>query len=131
MSPEYLDLEDVLAIHRIQIDEFGGIEGVRDFGLLDSTLAQPRATFVGELLHEDLFAMAAAYLIHIARNHPLLDGNKRTALASALTFLDLNGFVIEDSPRLYALAMAIATGGSSKDFAADPLRAMAMPRRSE
>ena len=86
--------------------------------------------FAGGFLHDDRFAMAAAYLFHIARNHPFLDGNKRTAIVSALTFLDLNGFEIEDSLRLYELTMAIAAGGSSKNFAAELFRATAMPRRS-
>jgi hypothetical protein len=81
IAPEFLDLEEVLEIHALELDEFGGIAGVRDRGLLESAVEQPRATAFGELLHADLFEMAAAYLFHIAKNHAFLDGNKRTERA--------------------------------------------------
>ena len=68
--------------------------GVRDHALLESALAQPGAAFGGEFLHVDLFAMAAAYLFHIVKNHPFLDGNKRTGLIVAITFLAINGVSI-------------------------------------
>lgn len=93
--PEFLDFEDVLELHTLQLARYGGAEGVRDQGLLESALAQPLATFDGEFVHADLFAMAAAYLFHIVRNHPFMDGNKRTGLLAALVFLDLNGISIE------------------------------------
>lgn len=70
---------------------------MRDEGLLDSALSQPLAMFAGQYLHEDLFAMAAAYVFHLAKNHPFVDGNKRTALAAALVFLDANGFELDDA----------------------------------
>jgi death on curing protein len=82
--PEFLDLAEVLEIHALQLDEFGGMAGVRDQGLLESAIEQPRATAFGELLHGDLFEMAAAYLFHVVKNHAFLDGNKRTALLAAL-----------------------------------------------
>jgi death on curing protein len=85
----------VLEIHALQLGEFGGIAGVRDRGLLESAVEQPRATAFGELLHTDLFEMAAAYLFHIVKNHAFLDGNKRTALVAALVFLDINGVSLE------------------------------------
>jgi len=68
---------------------------VRDMGLLSSALAMPEASFGGVYLHTSLAEMAAAYLFHVARNHPFLDGNKRTALAAALAFLWLNGRRLE------------------------------------
>lgn len=74
-------LDDVLRIHDRQIEVFGGSTGVRDLGLLESALAQPQATFGGELLHPTLPEQAAAYLYHLAKNHPFIDGNKRTAFA--------------------------------------------------
>lgn len=83
IAPEFLDLEEVLEIHALQLDEFGGIAGVRDRGLLESAVEQARATAFGELLHADLFEMAAAYLFHIVKNHAFLDGNKRTALVKS------------------------------------------------
>lgn len=73
-SPEFLRLDDLLEIHRDQIERYGGVLGARDIGLLQSAIAQPCATFAGNYLHADLFEMAAAYLFHIARNHPFIDG---------------------------------------------------------
>jgi death-on-curing protein len=85
-------LDQVLALHEDQISAYGGTSGVRDLGLLESALAQPQATFAGELLHPTIYAQAAAYLYHISRNHPFIDGNKRTAFAVMETFLFLNGY---------------------------------------
>ena len=77
-------LEDVLALHARQIDAFGGALGIRDLGLLESAVAMPSATFGGQIVHEGLFLMAAAYAFHLAENQPFLDGNKRTGLGAAL-----------------------------------------------
>lgn len=70
-DPDFLDLEDVLLIHREQLARFGGGDGLRDQGLLESAIATPRATFGGRFVHESLFAMAGAYAFHIAENQPL------------------------------------------------------------
>src|SRR5205807_4774635 len=80
-QPRFLVLEEVLRIHAHQIEQYGGSFGVRDAGLLLSAVAAPQASFAGGFLHGTPFEMAAAYLFHLARNHPFLDGNKRTALA--------------------------------------------------
>lgn len=126
MIPEFLDVEDVLELHRQQLEEFGGLSGVRDWALLDSAVAQPRATFGGEFLHEDLAAMASAYLFHIVMNHPFLDGNKRAGLAAALAFLAINGAAIErPSPALDGATMGVATGAMDKRAVADLFRSMA------
>jgi death-on-curing protein len=126
MSPEFLSPEDVLDIHALQIARYGGLEGVRDAGLLESALAQPMATFGGEFVHADLFAMAAAYLFHIVRNHPFVDGNKRTGLLATLVFLDLNGVTLErGTDALYDLTMALAEGRAGKDECAAVLRRIA------
>ena len=95
-DPAFLTLAEVIEIHSDQIQRYGGDEGVRDHGLLESALAQPEASFAGEWLHRDLYQMASAYAYHISQNHPFLDGNKRTALASALVFLELNGIALTD-----------------------------------
>jgi death on curing protein len=125
IAPEFLDLEEVLEIHALQLDEFGGIAGVRDRGLLESAVEQARATAFGELLHADLFEMAAAYLFHIVKNHAFLDGNKRTALVTALVFLDINGVSLErDDERLYELTMAAAEGRADKVQIAAQLRTL-------
>ena len=87
----FLSVEQVLAIHRRMIDEFGGAKDVRDHGLLESAEAMPQAQFNGHYLHAGIPSMASAYLFHICKNHPFVDGNKRTALATAAIFIDLNG----------------------------------------
>lgn len=86
----FLSVDDVLLLHADTIDIDGGSHGVRDHGLLDAAVAMPRQQFGGAFLHEDLAAMAAAYLFHIAQNHPFIDGNKRAAVMSSLAFLRLN-----------------------------------------
>ena len=126
MTPEFLDREDVLDIHALQMARYGGADGLRDPGLLASALAQPQATFAGDFVHDGLFAMAAAYLFHIVSNHPFLDGNKRTGLLSALVFLDLNGIAMErESARLYDLTMAVAEGRADKKKVAEMLARVA------
>ena len=87
----FLSVNDVLLVHADTLEVEGGLAGVRDHGLLDAAVAMPRQQFGGAYLHEDLAAMAAAYLFHIAQNHPFNDGNKRTAAIAALAFLKING----------------------------------------
>ena len=115
-SPEFLTLAEVLEIHHAQIDRYGGSQGIRDRGLLESALAVPEASFGGDYLHPTLFAMAAAYAYHVAENQPFIDGNKRTALGAALVFLEMNGVSIDDPKgRLYEAMMAIAARTLYKD----------------
>jgi len=119
VEPEFLDIEDVVELHALQLARFGGADGLRDQGLLESALAQPRATFGGVFVHDDLFAMAAAYLFHIVQDHPFVDGNKRTALAAALVFLGLNGFTVEaGDDAVTGLVVGVASGAVSKSEAA-------------
>ena len=109
MEPRFLTLEQVLEIHRVQLELFGGQNGIRDQGALESAIAQAEAGFGGEYLHAYPFGMAAAYAFHIAENQPFVDGNKRTAIDSALTFLEGNGISVEDSDmRLYRAMIAIS-----------------------
>lgn len=125
-APDFLDIEDVLELHALQLARYGGADGVRDRGLLESAIAQPRATFDGAFVHDGLFAMAAAYLFHIVQNHPFVDGNKRTGLLSTLVFLDLNGISIaHDSPGLYDLTLGVAEGRIAKTEAAETLQRIA------
>jgi len=108
VDPEFLLVEDVL-LHEEQLARYGGGAGLRDVGALESAVAMPRATFGGDFVHEDLHAMAAAYAFHIAQNQPFIDGNKRTGLAAALVFLDLNGIEVRDPQgRLYQAMLDIA-----------------------
>ena len=106
-----------------QIRRYGGAYGVRDPGLLSSAMAMPIATFEGKYLHKDVFEQAAAYAFHLCQNHPFLDGNKRTALASALVFLSLNGIELEDpKEELYDLMMSVSGQGTAKTEVAATLR---------
>jgi len=126
VGPTFLGLADVVRIHVDQIERYGGRAGIRDLGLLQSALAMPRASFGGEWLHRDLHEMAAAYAFHLCQNHPFVDGNKRTALACALVFLELNDISIEDpEARLYEAMMAAASGSLDKLGLAGALRALA------
>ena len=97
--PLFLDLQMILQAHGSLIERYGGGPGLRDVGLLQSALALPQATFASAALHDDLFAMAAAYRYHLVQNHPFVDGNKRTGAAAAIIFLDLNGIEIEADDR--------------------------------
>jgi death-on-curing protein len=87
----FLTVDHVLAIHRRVVGEFGGSGELRDRGLLESAVAMPAARFGGQYLHDGVPAMAAAYVFHLCRSHPFVDGNKRTALVAAEVFLMLNG----------------------------------------
>jgi death-on-curing protein len=108
-EPDFLTVEEVVFLHEEQLGRHGGAVGVRDLGLLESAVATPQATFDGQFVHGDLFAMAAAYAFHIAQNQPFVDGNKRAGLAAALVFLDLNGVEIRDPEgRLYRAMLDLA-----------------------
>lgn len=116
LNPEFVDKADVLAIQARQIEKFGGMAGIRDEGLLDSALAQPQATFFGELLHPTIAEQAAAYLYHLAQNHPFLDGNKRTAFATMIAFLSINGYDLDlTQEEAFDLLMRVARGRISKE----------------
>lgn len=121
----FLTLAEVIGIHNDQIERYGGAPGLRDIGLLSSALAMPYASFSGELMHADLFDMAAAYAFHLSQNHPFIDGNKRTALASSLVFLDMNGIRISNPQgELFDAMLSIATGRMDKPTFADVLRSL-------
>ncbi|MEA2573037.1 MAG: death on curing protein [Chloroflexia bacterium] len=123
MIPTFLSLEDILELHEDQVVRYGGSTGVRDMNLLLSASEMPKATFGGEFLHEDVHAMAAAYLFHIVQNHPFIDGNKRAGLASAIAFLRLNGFRLRvEEDALYDMVLTIAQGNLDKPAIADFLR---------
>jgi death-on-curing protein len=95
LAPLFLTLEEVLEIHRDQLERYGGRQGLRDVRLLQSAIAAPQTGLGEDYLHDDLFEMAAAYLFHLVRNHPFVDGNKRVGAVAALVFLLLNGAEIE------------------------------------
>src|SRR5688572_19942543 len=124
MDVRFLSLTEVLRIHRSSIDAYGGDPAIRDIGLLESALAQPRAAFGGQYLHEDLPAMAAAYLYHIASNHPFVDGNKRTGAGAAFVFLRLNDVkVTAPEDEFTEITLAVAKGEASKEAVTEFFRA--------
>ncbi len=115
-GPIFLEVLDVLEIHDDLLTSFGGKSGVRDTSLLQSALAIPMSGSGETFFHSDLYEMAAAYLFHLIKNHPFVDGNKRTALGCALVFLDLNGVEIDaNEGALFDMTLAAAEGRLTKD----------------
>jgi death-on-curing protein len=127
--PLFLTLEEVLEIHDDQIERYGGREGIRDIELLRSALAMPSAGAGGQYFHHDIFEMAAAYLFHIVKNHPFLDGNKRVGAAAALVFLEMNGVELKlSNSELVGIVMTVARGESAKSALAEFFRKRAEVR---
>lgn len=128
-DPLFLEVDDVLEIHAMQLEVHGGGSGLRDLGLLESAVAQPQTWLGGGFAHEGPFAMAAAYLFHIVRNHPFVDGNKRAGMLAAVVFLDLNGITLDQpTDALYELTMGVAEGRLDKAAVAAELRRIAMEK---
>ena len=118
----WLSLKEVLAFHSRQIAEHGGADGVRDIGLLESVLARPQNKHAYEP-NTDIADLAGAYAFGIARNHPFLDGSKRTALVAMRTFLILNGQDIRSKREdKYFTFIALATGDLSEEALAEWIR---------
>ena len=114
-EPIWIIPEAVIAIHKRQISEHGGGNGLRDPGLLDSALAKPKNIFTYSNKKTPISELAAAYAIGIARNHPFVDGNKRIALVISLLFLKLNRWeLICAADDLYKTFMALADGTLSE-----------------
>lgn len=88
----YLTPQQVLVIHDLAIKRYGGSSGLRDIGLLESAIYTPQASFGGRDLYPSIFEKGAALLQSLLKNHPFVEGNKRTALSSAAIFLKLNGY---------------------------------------
>ena len=126
----HLTVEIVREIHAEVIKSFGGSDGVRDQALLESAVAAPQASFGGESPYADLAEIAAAYLFYLCRNHPFIDGNKRTALGACIVFLRLNGIEPQpDGPEWEELTFAIASSAVDRDEATKRLRKL-LPNRS-
>lgn len=94
---KFLSVAQVLAIHGRAVKRFGGSRGVRDLGLVESAVARPQAGFGGKYLYKNIYDMVAALLQSLLKNHPFVDGNKRTALTSAGIFLKINGWELINS----------------------------------
>ena len=130
MRVEFLTLDEVLSLHADQIARNGGSTLVRDVGLLEAALAMPAATLGGELLHPSLAEQAAAYLFHLVKNDPFVDGNKRTGLVAMLAFLGLNGRRLEaPDDDLTDLVLGVAEGRVTKAEVAVFVRRQTVPRK--
>ncbi|MBI2830782.1 MAG: type II toxin-antitoxin system death-on-curing family toxin [Chloroflexi bacterium] len=115
IEPVFLRLDEVLAIHNDQIKRYGGRSGIRDIGLLKSAVTMPAASFGGDYLHADIYEMAAAYLFRIVRNHPFIDGNKRTGAVSSVVFLTMNGIELQaDEDSFGKMVLSVAEGKLDK-----------------
>ncbi len=108
----YLDMEDVLILHRTQLERFGGAPGVRDAGLIEAALARPQSGYYGDLIEE-----AAALWESLTMNHGFIDGNKRVGFAATYVFLRINGLIIQASVEstLQFVIGALETGGFEKN----------------
>lgn len=123
LLPRFLTIDEILEIHSSQIDLFGGTAEVRDPALLESAVAQPQSSFGDQFLHKGLDEMAAAYLFRIVKNHPFVDGNRRTGTASAIVFLELNDVLLDHekldgesdgSTLLHLFVVKVAEGRADK-----------------
>jgi len=121
---DYLNSQQILFIHYRLIETTGGSHGIRDLGALQAAAARPRATFEGDDLYPDLISKAAALMESVIKNHPFIDGNKRTAITATGIFLQRNGCRLDASQDdLYRFTMAMATGSRGVKDAEEWLRA--------
>ncbi|HEY2252193.1 MAG TPA: type II toxin-antitoxin system death-on-curing family toxin [Planctomycetaceae bacterium] len=114
-DPIFLTVEQVIDIHRRGIEQHGGSGELRDRGLLESAVATPAAQFGGQFLHEGIPAMAAAYLFHLCKNHPFVDGNKRVSITVAEVFIEMNDYGLDATDKeLERLTFGVADSSISK-----------------
>ncbi len=115
-EPIWISKEAALAMHDRQLAEHGGVAGVRDEGLLETALMKPQNVFLYSKTPVDFARLAASYAHGIAKNHPFLDGNKRTALVVARSFLLLNGYnLVASQEEKYKAIIALASGEWNED----------------
>jgi death on curing protein len=120
-EPVFLSLDQVLRLHRLSLEAHGGIDGLRDPGAVESALAAATNTWLYR--GGDVFDIAAAYAFHLAESQAFLDGNKRTAIASALTFLEINGgYSPPNQDELHDAMIAISARRMDKSALAEVLR---------
>ncbi len=115
MATRFIPNRIVSTIHSDLLQRYGGRPGLRDPGLLDSALAQPKMTVGGKFVHKTLFDKAAAYGFHVCKNHPFVDGNKRVAFVLMDIFLQKNGWeVTSNEEEAYSMMISLASGRLSK-----------------
>lgn len=120
MKVKYLEVKDVLLLHSLAIENAGGSEGLRDLGLLESAVFRPQASYGGEDLYPTIIVKAASLLHSLLRNHAFVDGNKRTSMYAAMTFLELNGYIfVAEQMEVVEFAVAIENKKLSIEEIAD------------
>ncbi len=125
-SIKWLTRDAVEIMHEEQIAEHGGLAGLKDENALEAALAKPLHKAAYE--EENLFALAAAYLYGIVRNHPFSDGNKRTGFLAAFSFLWINGYLIQaEQPEIIVFVLGVAAGEIDEDGATRFLRDFTVP----
>ena len=128
----HLTVPAVKAVHAEVLAAHGGARGIRDEALLESAVAAPQATMMGQPLISDPLEIAAAYLFYLCRNHAFIDGNKRTALAACLVFLESNGLLLD--PKLPTdqweeFVLAVAASKIDRNETTQRLRKLVKPFR--
>ena len=127
-QPVFLTVGDVVAMHHRAIAVYGGDQGIRDVNLLESSVYVAQSGLAGEYFHANVFEMAAAYLFHVVKNHPFIDGNKRAGVMAAYVFLRLNEYdLVCSQEELTYLVVGIATGTVDKEGAGRFLDANSIP----
>ena len=112
----YLTIDEIFAIHDRAIREYGGSPELLDLGRLEATLAVPRQTMFGEELYPDVFSKAAILYYLLIKNHPFLDGNKRTAFLALMRFLNINGYTLNaTNDALYQFTIDVASSALTKE----------------
>jgi len=128
-EPKWLLPIVVLSIHNELLSKFGGHEGVRDEGLFDSALNRPQKKFTYE--KASLFELAASYAFGLIKNHPFLDGNKRTGFTSAYVFLFINGYQLEtEEAEAAAMTLSLASSEINENTYADWLKKNAVKKKN-
>ena len=128
----HLTVEIIHEIHREVLTKFGGLGGVRDENLLISAVLTPQSSFGGKSPYADLIEVAAAYLFYLCRNHPFLDGNKRTAMMAAIVFLRLNRMETKpDGAAWEKLMLDVASSKLDRDATTRRLRKFVKPARKK
>ena len=128
----YLTLNEVFELHHYLIEQYGGSEGIRDLGALESALAQPRMTFGGEDLYPTIVEKASALGFSLIKNHPFVDGNKRIGHAAMETFLILNGLEIEATvDKQEEAILQVASGDIGREAFTDWVRVHIVDKKND
>lgn len=115
-EPTFLTVDQVIEMHRLSIDKYGGSHGLKDPGLLESAVMAPRQTFGGEFLYPDIASMTAALWHGLVMNHAFVDGNKRIGLRAADVFLMLDGYELAGKKsELVSLTIRMTTGEVTRE----------------